>query len=741
MPETPQVDVLFTLVAAISAGVILTAVARRLDFSAIVLLLLGGVLLGPRGLGIVKPDSLQHGLPAFVSLAVGLILFEGGLTLNVQGYRKASRIIIRLLTGGVLVTWLMTAAALYLLLGLSADLSLVAGSLVIVTGPTVIGPLLRKIRIQQPLHDILHWESVLIDPIGVFVAVLCFEWISGFEGRSALVSFGLRLLGGLACGAAGGLLLSWLIRARVFGEELIDLVPLAGAAAIFGFAEAVIGESGLLAATTAGFVLGLSRPPQLARIQRFKAAVSDLLIGMLFILLAARLNPGQFVEFGLTGLLTVAVVVFVVRAANIALSTAGEPLNWRQRGFLAWVAPRGIVAASMSSLFALRLQQSGVPRAEFVETFTYSVIVLTVLLQGLSAGWVARRLGLRQPEAKGWLIVGAHLFGRKIADFISRTAQVPVVLLDLNDREVDAARKAGLTALAADARDTSIIDEWPEMPLIGNLLAITDNGDLNHLLCQRWAEVLGEQRVHGWHSKPESRSAPGQGPAMSVWPSLPKPSIVSGDLERRLLNTVEQPAPTEASDISSNALLLASGNLVSPHPASVSKQARNSSARLLLLERRGSHLLAALHPRLFVRTRPDGIDPLLRQMTDLLVGMVPQLPADQIVAELVNRERLFSSSIGHGVAIPHTYCKVIQARRCVVAVLPDGLVRSPDDAEPIRLVFLVVGPPGDPEGHLACMAEIAGLVSDQEMRDRLLRADSFGELAAIVRNLHRGTAS
>jgi len=730
--EHTQAEVLFTVVAAISAGVILIAIARRLDFSTIALLLLGGAALGPNGLGVLKPDRLREGLPVFVSFSIGLILFEGGLTLDLKGYRAASRIIVRLLTVGLLTTWFATAAAIWLILGFPPGISLVAASLVIVTGPTVIVPLLKRIRIQQPLHNILHWEGVLIDPIGVFIAVLCLESISGLGAPSAAMNFVLRLLSGLGIGAAGGVLLSWLMRSGWIDDELIDIVPLAVAAAVFGLAEAAIRESGLLAAATAGFVLGASRPIELERIRRFKAAISDLLIGMVFVLLAARLSPVQFVEFGWKGLVTVALVVFVVRLLNVTLSTLGEPLNWRQRGFLAWVAPRGIVAASMSSLIALRLEEARIPNARFVETFTYSVIVITVLLQGLTASWLARRLGLRRPEATGWLIVGAHLLGRKVAEFISRTARVPVALLDLNPKEVDAARQAGLIAMVADARDTTFLDEHPEIQTVGNLLAVTDNEDLNSLLCQRWAEVFGKNRVFGWQPKRAANRSSQQKVGSPIWRQLPKPSIISGDLERRAASLTDIALSDVGGEAPRGTLIVAGPSSVALDLLNLQKGGDAGTFRCLALERRGSHLVSAMHRELFVTTRADSMAQLIHSLVDRLVHLVPRLPADEVIRELTERERVFSSAIGHGVAIPHAYSKSAVARMCVLAQLPDGMEHSTPDGEPLRLVFLIVGPPGDPEGHLALIAEIAGLVSDDTARERLLRAGSFDDLIAFI---------
>ncbi len=730
LASTEIEQALLSLATAIAAGVILVAIAHKINLSAIVLLLLGGICLGPQGLGVVQPGSLRA-LPAMVSLAVGLILFEGGLTLDIGGYRSASRVIVRLLTVGVLTTWLITALLIRLLFGYSFGFCMLAASLVIVTGPTVIGPLLRRIRIHPTLHSILHWEGVLIDPIGVFIAILCFEFFGGTGGQAALTNFGFRVLTGMGLGIAGGLLLSLLIRRRVVDESLIDVVPLAFAAGIFGIAEALASESGLLATTVAGFVLGASRPAELKQIRRFKSAITDILIGMLFILLSARLEFDQFREFGFTGALLVVLVMILVRPADVLVSTLGEPLERRQRLFLSWVAPRGIVAASMSSLFALNLMQRGVEDARFVETFTYSVIIATILVQGFTAGALARRLGLQRPSPTGWLIVGAGLFARRVAEFIRHSAEVPVMVMDLNARAVAEARAAGLNAVLGDAREVSIYDERLDVQEMGHLLALTDNEHLNSLLCERWAEHFGRQKVFGWVPAGQGKQRGGNLPL--VWQKLPRPSTLSHEIaeDKAWLRTI--PLAPGGKSMSESLLLAAGGGAVWADLSARRPVGGSTELSGLVLQRRLSYLVDALRPGLFVRVQPGSMEELLGLLVDRLVAEVPQLPAKQLLEGFLERERVFSSSIGHGVAIPHAYHKAATARLCALAQLPEGLrLPGPDDT-PVRLVFLLVGPPGDPEGHLAMIAEIARMVAEENVRERLMNAPGFADLLVVIR--------
>lgn len=535
-------DMLVSMVAAISIGVLLLVVSRRFNIPGIVLLLFGGFFLGPTCLGIVQPDSLGTGLNVIASLAIGLILFEGGLTLDLDGYRSASDVIKRLLTVGVLITWLTTALAIILIFGVDISTALIAGSLVIVTGPTVIAPLLRRINVTNRIRTILHWEGVLIDPIGVFIAVLCFEWVATLGGTAAVANFALRVAVGFSFGVLGGLGTYYAVKRRYVPEHMINVFAVACAVLVFGVAESILSESGLLAVTIAGFLLGFKKPVRLAQIREFKEQITELLIGTLFILLAARLSPEQFISFGQKGLMIVAVVMFVVRPLNILICSAGLGLAWREKLFLSWVAPRGIVAASMASLFVLSGKLDGsTPDDRFIETFVYSVISATIILQGFTAGWLARLLGLYQPERKGWVIVGAHSMGRAIAKFVTEAVGAQVLIIDSNLTAISQAKEEGFLAIYGDARnpETLDLDEILGVYSVGNLLALTDNEDLNTLVCQRWAEELDKTRLFRWgRISASAKSTTDAG--ILIWSDLPKPSLLSDALTSSAIRVVEQ---------------------------------------------------------------------------------------------------------------------------------------------------------------------------------------------------------
>ncbi len=552
MPPVEHHEVLLTLICAMCGGVGLMIFGRKLGVPAIVLLLAGGVFLGPQALGWVQPASLGGVLPVFVSICVGIILFEGGMSLDIKGYRTAGKFIRRLVTWGVFITWVLATLALMLLADVSLPFALLAASLVTVTGPTVIMPLMKRIRVKTNLRDILSWEAVLVDPIGAFLAVLCFEGIVRQGGGAALTNFGLRIAVGLAVGLIGGLLLAWILRHNWIPEDMMSVSVLAGAVLIFGAAELVLSEAGLLSTVAGGLVLGASNVPWLKEVKRFKAELSELMIGMLFILLASRLKIDQFRQFGWDGLALVAVVVFVVRPVMIFFLARGRGFNLREKLFLSWVAPRGIVAASMASLVRITLEQRGVAKtglfgslstllglevqgsavaaAEFVETFVYSVIVVTIVLQGLTAGWVVRLLGLRLPEAKGLLIVGAHRLARELAVFVRDVAGIPVFVADTNEASVKQAQREGLRTLLADARHPQPIEEFAQ-DQIGRVAALTNNEDLNARACRVWSEVVGSSSVCRWSTGKGHEKAEQDARGVVIWNTLGRPSRVSDELD------------------------------------------------------------------------------------------------------------------------------------------------------------------------------------------------------------------
>ncbi len=703
------------------SGVALIALARRFQFPAIVALLFGGVVLGPVGLGIVQPDSLGAGLRVIVALAIGLVLFEGGLTLDLSGFRTAPRMIWRLLTIGVLVTLFGGTAAIHLLAGLPLDQSFITASLVVVTGPTVIAPLLKRLRLSKKLHSVLHWEGVLIDPIGVFIALLCFEWLGESGGASAFLSLGLRVLSGVGLGIPGGLLLAWLLRRRLIDDEIRNVFILASALLLYGAAELVRSEAGLLSVTIAGFVVGLQGRGELKELRAFKAEIADLLIGALFILLSARLELAQFARFGLGGALAVVAIMLIVRPVSIALCSIGLGFDWKERAFLSWVAPRGIVAASMASLVAIRLEELGFAmRPRFPETFTYSVIFATVILQGLTARPLAQWLGLSRAHPNGWVLVGTHALARRLAHLIGARTSDPVVLVDTNEPSVEQARREGLDAVLHDARDTSLLEQRPG---VGHLLALTNNDDLNARVCYRWGEHLGYDHVF----RPDLGLGVGEKEGgVVIWRGIPDPATLSTEIARGN-------ATLGAGEASRNPQSHVLGFWHDAHLTLGVAPERDRGTMQLHLELRDAHLLGAVHAHLIQQL--DSSDPevvyadLMGRMAQLHPGLDRQAALDNLLA----REREVPSMLGAGIVVPHVYHASTPVRMCAIAQVPAGLDLKPPDGEPIRLVFLLVSPDDDAEGHLATLGEIARVVTPPELRRQLLEAPTAADVLELIR--------
>jgi NhaP-type Na+/H+ or K+/H+ antiporter/mannitol/fructose-specific phosphotransferase system IIA component (Ntr-type) len=730
-------DALWALCFAVGGGCLLTILSRRLHLPTIVLLLLGGFALGPEGLDVLHPNALGDFLPMVVSLAVGLILFEGALTLDLKEFKQTSTVIKRLLTVGVLITWLGSGLTAYIVFDTSPSFALLMGSLIIVTGPTVIVPLLRRIRVQQKLGSILHWEGVLIDTIGVFTAILCFEWVVEGGGAVALPNFLIRIIGGAVIGGVGGYLIYWMMRKNWIPDNMVNAFALAGAMLIFGATELIKPEAGLLSVTVAGMIVGIKKPRQLREIKAFKAEIVDLLIGMLFLLLVARLELQQFIDFfEMGGGWVLFSVILLIRPISIAASSWGTPLNIREKALLSWVAPRGVVAASMASLFALSLSSKENPVGDpaLLESFVYSVICATVLIQGLSAGIFAKILGLQRPAPNDWVIIGAHHFGRELARKLMRKDEQHVLLLDTNARNIALAKKEGLPALHRDGMEAEKLYE-NEQALFGAgyVLALTDNVELNQLLMQRWAEELNSESVFGWiplDSPTEEDQLTGQ----SVFGDLSRPAVIGSELLQGE-SSFETVLWEEGKSLASgdwHPLFIRRGKQLKAIAQDASlKELVKPEDEVICLRRAEGFLLRALYSGGFLHLECESIESLYAQLAYAATAHVPTILQNQVLEDLNEQGRIFPAFLGHGVAIPHVYCTDLDYRICFVAHLKNGLT-IPGQDEAIDFVFFIISPKGDSEGHLATLAEIAKNCRTERLRNQIKGAESIDEVIAAI---------
>ncbi|MCP4155445.1 MAG: hypothetical protein GY757_47415, partial [bacterium] len=328
--------------------------------------------------------------------------------LHADDYKKISAEVSRILTWGVVITWGLSTLVIKFFFGFTWQFCLLAASLIIVTGPTVIGPLLQRIKVKKKIHHILHWEGVLIDPIGVFIALLCYEWVITAAVHEVYLKFFYRFFIGISLGLLFGYATYHILKRDFIDRKFINLFVVSTVILNFTVADMLVNESGLLSVVVTGLVLGYKKTPNLTTITIYGMELKDFMIGLLFVLLAANLSLAKFVMYGIPLVFAALFVIFLIRPANIFLSTINSSLPGNDKLFLSWIAPRGIVAASMASLFTLHLHSAGHQNAEFLEAFTYTIIAGTIVIQGFSAKWVARLLKVLKTDPEGWLIVGAH---------------------------------------------------------------------------------------------------------------------------------------------------------------------------------------------------------------------------------------------------------------------------------------------------------------------------------------------
>ena len=485
------------------AGIIVLGIAAqwlawRLRLPSILLLLLFGFIAGPVT-HFIDPDHLLGALLLpIVSLSVALILFEGGLSLKLRELREVGVTVRNLNIFGALITWMLSTLAASVILGFDLSLSILFGAILVVTGPTVIGPLLRHVRPTARVSTILKWEGIVIDPIGAMLAVLVFEGIriGELQAATGALIFGIAktVIVGVLLGLAGAGLLVLLLRRYWVPDYLQNAVTLMLLVGAFVVANHLQAEAGLLAVTVMGIGLANQRQVSIKHVIEFKENLRVLLLAVLFILLTARLQIADVLSIGLAGLLFVAVLIVIVRPVSVILSTIRSGLSWRERLFIGWMAPRGIVAAAVSSIFALQLAEMRHAQAELLIPATFIVIIGTVTIYGLTSAPVARWLKVAQPNPQGLLIVGAHAWARSIAQALGISG-LRVRLIDTNWNNIAAARLAGLDALY-DSILSEETHEEVDLGGIGYLLAMTSNDEVNSLACLQYAEVFGRAKIY-----------------------------------------------------------------------------------------------------------------------------------------------------------------------------------------------------------------------------------------------------
>ncbi|MBD3648447.1 MAG: sodium:proton antiporter, partial [Pseudomonadales bacterium] len=372
---------------------------------AILFLLLLGIVAGPV-VGWLNPDRLFGDLLfPLVSLSVAVILFEGSMTLKFEELRGIGSTVRNLVTVGALITWLVTSITVYYAIDFDPKLALLFGAMVVVTGPTVITPMLRSVRPNSRIADVLRWEGIVIDPLGALLAVLAFDFYISTESRTALGSIGILFaqiaIMGSVLGIVAGLVLGQLLKRYLIPDHLRSVMTLLLVFVVFTLAEAVQHEAGLLAVTVFGITLANQKGVEIDDILDFKESLSVLLISGLFIILAARVDLDALLALGYASVVVLLSVMFLARPAAVFVSTAGSKLTFRERLLIAWIGPRGIVCAAVAAIFALRLEEMGRPEADLFVPLVFLIIIGTVIVQSASAKYIAHWLAVRDPAPRG----------------------------------------------------------------------------------------------------------------------------------------------------------------------------------------------------------------------------------------------------------------------------------------------------------------------------------------------------
>jgi NhaP-type Na+/H+ or K+/H+ antiporter len=503
------------LTSVVALGVLAQWLAWRFRLPSILLLLVFGFLVGPV-FGFLDPDRLLGELTLpLVSLSAAIILFEGGLSASWAEIRTVAGPVQRLVTIGLTITWAGVAVAAVLLLGMRWDLAVLLGAILVVTGPTVIGPLLRHVRPEGRVGSIAKLEGIINDPVGAVLAILVFEALRAEQPGGAVSAIVTGVLTSLAVGALFGLggagAVVLLLRKRMLPSFLLNSVTMALVLGVYAVAGLVQPESGLLAVTVMGVALSSQRRVATRAIAEFHEHIRVVLISILFIVLAARVEIGSFTGLPWAVLAFVG-AVFLIRGVAAGASLVGSDLGWRDRLWLAAMAPRGVVAAAVASLFGLRLAEREMPGADLLMPVVFLVVVATVLVYGLGALPLSRALGQRTDGAQGVLILGAGPVARTLARGLD-AAGVRTLLVDSDRGAVLAARQEGLSAKHGLIASERLLDRL-DLQGLGHLIAVSRDDQANLLAAVHFRDVF-EDRVYqlqpeeeALHSRPRKWAPP-----------------------------------------------------------------------------------------------------------------------------------------------------------------------------------------------------------------------------------------
>jgi len=516
---------MFELAGVLILGVLSQYFAWKFKIPAILPLIMTGLIVGPISAEYFSSDGTKWIEPIwngtegllpeqilfhFISLSIGLILFEGGLTLKFSELKKMGPVIAKLITLGAITTFIGVAIPTHYILGISWEISFLFSALVIVTGPTVISPILRNIPLKKNVSTLLKWESILIDPIGALVAVLVFEFINAGEDKSysliTFYEFSKFLFLGILIGYVSAKLIAFSIKKNLIPNFLINVLVLGSVLTVFVFSEVFAHESGLLSVVVMGVFLGNSDLPQFDDLMKFKESISVLLISILFILLASNIQLSDIkLILNLQSLLVFSILILVIRPLGVFISTSNSSLSYQEKIFISWIGPRGIVAAGIASLFGIKLVSDGMENAEFLSPMVFMVVFGTVFLNSLTARTLSKILGVFLKNSEDMLIIGASKFSRQIALYLESIGK-KVVLTDSNKSKVSEAKRNGLNAINSDIYSNELLNDL-ELSEVGYLFALTGNEEIDKYAVRKFKSQFGENGAFRLYRADEVKSS------------------------------------------------------------------------------------------------------------------------------------------------------------------------------------------------------------------------------------------
>ena len=750
-------QIVIGIVSVIVLGISAQWIAWRFRMPSILLLLIFGFLAGPV-LGLLPPSSLKGDwLFAFVSLSIGIILFEGGLSLRLSELREVGKVVLNLITVGVLVTWVLAGLAAHYVAGFSVSMSVLLGAILTVTGPTVVIPLLRHVRPSGRVGAVAKWEGITIDPVGAILAVLVLETVlivhetaeamtGGAIGPAVMHAVqGLLLTVAVSVGISvlGAGLLILLLHRRLVPDYLQSPIALMVVVGTFALSNVLQEESGLMEVTLLGIMMANQKYVPVRRITEFKEDLQVLLIACLFIVLSARLELSALAFIDRNALLFLAILILLVRPVAVFVSSFRTRLDWRERVFLSWMAPRGIVAAAVASLFAFRLQDVFPGEAEALVPLVFLVIVGTVTIYGLTVTPLARRLGLAEPNPQGVLILGAHLWAQKMAALLQERG-FKVMLIDANPKNIERARRAHLRAEVANALSETIFDEL-DLGGIGRFLAMTPNDEVNALAALHFSEIFDSTSVYQLSGGAEERKESGGLPSHLRGRPLFGEKTTFALLNERFQEGGEIQAFELTEDLTYDTLKARyDGDLILLFVIRGTELLINAEDGQLTPEP-GDTVIVFLPPhvreqaeaeeasfeRLIARApvidldEPAPVDEVVRPAAGQLAQRLPAT-ADRLARGMRETLRFGGVLIAHGVALPHLRLPMLEEPELLLVRCRGGMHieagEMDEEGGTVHAVLFLVSPEENPGKHLRTLAILAGRIDHGDFLERWLAA-------------------